>query len=84
MTEEKDRQSMSDRELLIRLDERMEGCQSEVSKINNRLDIGSTRIGDLEGDVKMLKDRWNIFKWLAGAGGLSGLSGIGLWIKSQF
>lgn len=79
-----DRQKMTDHDLLIRIDERMDNVQDHLAKINNRLEKGEDRIDGLEANVKVLCDRWKWLKWAAGTGLGGGLAGIGAWFKSLF
>lgn len=78
----KDRRDMSDRELLVRLDERMEITQDDIKSIDDRIRAGAKDIYALQADVQMLKDRWNWIKWAGGICGATGLTGIATWIKS--
>ena len=77
-----DRRLMTDHDLLIRIDERMEVAQDHLEKINGRLEKGEDRMDATEANVKVLCDRWKWVKWAAGGGVVSGLGGLGAYIKS--
>ena len=79
-----DRQNMKDHDLLIRIDERMDGIHAHLERINGRLSDGDDKLEEHSGDIKMLKDRWKWAKWLVGGGAAGGTTGVGAFIKSIF
>lgn len=71
------RQDMTDHDLLIRIDERMENAIVHLQSINGWIDNHGRRISTLESSAGVLRDRWNWLKWaiaLAVTGGLTGLA----------
>jgi len=72
---------MSDHDLLIRIDERVTGTQTDVKDIHQRLKDGDKRLDKGEANIKVLQDRWKWVKW-AVPGGL--LAAIAALIKSLF
>ena len=79
-----DRQKMNDHDLLIRIDERIDGIHNHLERINGRLNDGDDKLEEHSGDIKVLKDRWRWLKWAVPIGGAGGAGGIAALIKSIF